>query len=134
MAAASSDRDAKRSEGLMGHLGVDASATIYQGTLVALNHSTGYAKANDDTSSNTFLGVAYEQADNSSGAADAKTVKYYTTGEFEFVHSGLAATDIGKEVYGADDQTVATSGNVKVGRLVGYVSASKVRVRIDGYC
>jgi len=135
--AASANRLTKRSDNAMNHLGIKAAVHIYQGTLVEVDYQTPYLAmpaANTDAASH-FLGVSYEEYDNTGGAASALTVKTYIRGEFEFAASGADNTWIGKTAYCTDDQTVnVTSGNYAVGRVVAIISATAVRVRIDGYC
>jgi hypothetical protein len=139
MAAATADREAKRSEGKLKAYGVAASTAIRKGTLVGLNAS-GYLVSMADAANLTFVGVAYEGVDNSSGANGARQARVYKEGEFEFAYGGgdAAVAKLGNEVFAQDNQTVdedaaLTTNDYKVGALVEVVSASKVRVRIDNY-
>lgn len=118
-------------------LPVAASTVLYQGTLVFVN-AAGYA--DDDTASgvNKFAGIAVGIADNSGGSAGDIQVELYTDGDFELVGASFAQTDVGLDVFGDDNYTVATSdgaASVRVGSCAGYVSATKIMVALntDGY-
>ena len=128
----SADRKTKYREGIELEYKVAASAKIYAGSLVCLNTS-GYAVPGADTASFKFLGVAREQADNSSGANGDITVRVRRKGVFRLVASGMAVTDIGAAVYVSDDQTVAksTTNSVACGKIAEFVSATEVGVDID---
>jgi hypothetical protein len=128
----SADRKTKYREGIELEYKVAASAKIYAGSLVCLNTS-GYAAAGADTASFKFLGVAREQADNSSGANGDITVRVRRKGVFRMAASGMAVTDIGAAVYVSDDQTVAksTTNSVACGKIAEFVSATEVGVDID---
>jgi hypothetical protein len=68
MSAATAAREAKRQDGLILEYPVLASTTIYKGTLV-VDKGTGYASPGTDGSGYVLLGVAYEDANNASGAS-----------------------------------------------------------------
>jgi hypothetical protein len=136
MAAAAADREAKRSDGkLKGHL--MAAVRIYKGTLVCQN-AAGYLAPGADAASFKFAGVAYEGADNSAGAAGAKTCRAEKTGEYLFTYGPGGATQalLGKEVFIVDDSTVtdaSTTNNIKCGAVEEVISATLLRIRIDCY-
>jgi hypothetical protein len=135
MAAATAAREAQRTDGKLKSVPLAAAAKIYKGTLVAINAS-GYAVAAADTANYKLAGVAYETVDNTAGANGDKSLRVEKSGEFEMNGSGLAQGDLGKEVYVTDDSTVQTAANtngMKAGAIVEFLSASKVRVRIDNY-
>ena len=110
---------------------VAASTHIYQGTLVF--EAGGYADDDTATGANPFVGVAIAEADNSSGANGAVDVEVWAEGVFELVGSGFAQTDVGSLVYASDNYTVTTTStsNSIIGRIVEFVSATKVRVKIE---
>jgi predicted RecA/RadA family phage recombinase len=90
-----------------------------------------------DTASHTFVGVA-DQSKSNAGAADgAEEVKAWKTGVFEFVAASATQAWVGVTVYIVDNQTVAlaatTTNDIAVGKVVALISATKVRVRIDGF-
>lgn len=112
-----------------------AAVKLYKGALVAFN-TAGYATLAADTASFTFGGIAYETVDNSGGAAGAVEVRIKRRGVVELNFSGTAAqANVGLPVYMVDDNTVAlaatTTNDVLVGRIVRFVSTSKVRVDLS---
>lgn len=113
---------------------VAASTTLYGGGLIC-NDTSGNAVPAADTASYTLAGVSSEKVDNSSGSVGDETVapEYGQVEELEIQGSSLDKTDIGKNVFVQDDQTVtdaATATNdVKVGLLRG-VSGGKAYVQI----
>ncbi|MFN3652220.1 MAG: hypothetical protein ACK47B_21795 [Armatimonadota bacterium] len=134
MAAATKDREAKRQDGTLKAEPM-AVAKVFKGTLV--NHNAaGYAAPAGANANETFAGVAYEAADNTGGAVGDKKVRVEKVGEYEFVAAGIVQADVGKEVYVTDDQTVqiaAPANAIKCGVISEYVSATRVRIRIDNY-
>jgi len=132
MTALSSDRKTPHREGSEIEYKVAGGAKIFAGSLVCLNES-GYAVPGADTSGFKFLGVAREQADNSSGANGNVTVRVARKGVFRFSASGMATTDIGAAVNIADDQTVAktTTQSIACGEIAEFISAAEVGVDID---
>ncbi len=110
--------------------GVTGGGHIYKGGLVGLA-SDGYARA--FSAGDLFLGLSYEEADNTSGADGAKRVRVFTIGDFELSIGGLAITDIGAPVYASDDGTVTLDpGNASyVGYVVDFVSSGKGIVRLE---
>ena len=133
MAAATAAREDKRQDGILVEYPVKASTALYKGTMI-VDLGTGYASNGTDGSGYTFLGVAYESADNSAVATDgAKTVRIWKSGVFEFNKASAVQTDIGTAAYITDNQTVAasTTNSVLAGYIVGVPSSTKVLVRID---
>lgn len=108
---------------------VAASTKIYKGALVGVDIN-GRAVAGTSVAATRVLGRAFETVDNSSGAADAKTIKV-ETGVFYFANSSstdaITAAHIGRDCYVVDDQTVAlTPGNGayrRAGMIVGVDSS-----------
>lgn len=116
---------------------VKGSTVIYQGALVAQNG--GYALPARNTSSNTdtIIGVALETVDNSSGSDGDLDLTKIKRGVFEFANSAsteaITASEIGKTVYAADDQTVSKTSNssarVAAGICLG-INGTKVIVQV----
>ena len=131
MTALTENYEAKRQDGEMITVPVLASATIYKGALVCDN-GTGYASAGTDGGT-TFLGVAVEKADNSSGIDGAISVRIYKTGVFQFTKATAVQTDLGIVAYVRDDQTVSlsTTNSITAGYVVSIVDSSTVKLRID---
>ena len=123
-----------RQDGIVYPFQVAASTKIPEGALVSIN-AAGYAVNATDAANDVFVGVADETIDNSSGAAGAKKIKIRRTGVFTVVFAGTATiADVNTLVYVVDNQTVnlaaATTNDVLVGRIVEFISATKVRVDI----
>jgi predicted RecA/RadA family phage recombinase len=141
MAAAAADREASRSEGdLVAYL-VEAGERIYSGTLTRLD-ADGYLLPASDTASAIFAGVAADTFNNvggADGAADATDGKarcrVWKSGVFEFTCASATQAWVGAAMYAVDDQTVALAATTTNDLLVGYctefISATRVRVRID---
>lgn len=135
MTATTAAREAGYKEGLLVSYKVAASTKIPKGALVVIN-SSGYATNLTDAAGVVFAGVAYETVDNSSGSNGDLEIRVQTSGTFEFVDSGGAQADVGDIFFGSDNQTVtnaATNYLVAVGVAVESVSATRVRIRIDGF-
>ena len=138
MTALAADRNiSARNPGNLTGCHVKASTTVYGGSLVARLTSTGLIQPGADTASTTFAGVLREQkTGNASGTTDAEV---YQSGDWEFAFGAGNATEAlcGTAVCITDDQTVdiagTTTNDIACGKVVEYVSATKVRVRIDGY-
>ncbi len=122
------DRATSYREGIEVEFPVAAATKIYAGSMVCVN-SDGFATPAADTGGYRFVGVAMEQADNSTGANGAEMVRLRRCGVFEFDAAAISQAEVGDAMYAVDDQTFAdTSGatnHVKVGVLAKYVSATK---------
>lgn len=112
---------------------VAASVNILQGTMVFIT-AAGYATDVTATGVNGFAGIAVGQADNTSGAAGDIQVEVYTEGDFELVGAGAyTQANVGDYVYGDDNYVINTaigSTSVPIGRVVGFVSATRLIVEI----
>lgn len=114
MTTLSADAPRKFLEGIFQHHGVIADDVIYTGAAVGENGS-GYARPLE--AGDPFLGFADGQADNTGGSAGDIAVRCRTSGLAELSISGVAITDVGKDVYASDDDTfVLTEGsNTRIG-------------------
>ena len=110
---------------------VGAAKHIYKGALVGVDPA-GYAK--DFEVCDEFVGIAYEEADNTSGAAGALKCRVFALGDFEFTLTGVAATDIGKPVFATADDAIALTGHPDawVGRVVRYETTNTAIIRLKG--
>ena len=112
---------------------VAASVNIYQGTMVFIT-AAGFATDVTATGVNGFAGISTGQADNSSGSAGDVQVEVWAEGDFELVGAGTyTQANVGDYVYGDDNFTINTSigsTSVPIGRVVGFVSATKLTVAI----
>jgi hypothetical protein len=121
MTALSSNRYTKHRDGIITAHPVKAATKIYKGSLVCAD-STGYAVRGADSAGCVFLGIAIEEADNSSGANGALSIRVQTSGVFSFAKSGsITQASLGSALYIVDDQTVGlaatTTNDIACGRL-----------------
>jgi len=133
MTALAANKDLDQKDGKLVAFPVVASDILYKGALVKIN-AAGFLAPCAAEAGAQFAGVAYEQIDNSAGAAGAKTCRVETEGVFEMLGAGLAQADVGSSVYASDDQTVSTTQAANeqlVGKIVEFVSATKVMVKIN---
>lgn len=128
--AATADLSLKIDTGNIQFLPVKASTTIYQHAFVG-DDASGYARGL--VAGDPFRGIAVQQADNSSGSAGDIYVQCYKRVDAQLAISGLAITDVGKDVYAsADDTATLTQGNNSyIGKVVKYLSSGVGIVRID---
>ncbi|MCH8881402.1 MAG: hypothetical protein IID34_16160 [Planctomycetes bacterium] len=110
--------------------GVTAGAHIYKGGFVGLA-GDGYAQA--FVAGNLFLGLAYEEGNNTSGADGDVKVRVSTQGDFELAIASLAITDIGAAIYGLDDATATLNPDNAsyIGYVVDFVSSGVGIVRLQ---
>lgn len=135
MTVLSADSKRARKEGDVVAVPVAATTDIFMGSLVMNLSSAGEATPAADTANGQFLGIALERADNNPGAAEAIDVKVQTRGVYEIATTETATIDdVGKLVYVVDDNTVAfvgtTTNDVLVGRIVEFISANLVAVKL----
>lgn len=128
MSVLTADKDVVRGEDTLIEVPVTDDEIIYKGALVCVD-ADGYALAAADTAAYKFLGIAYDQQDNTgTGHADgAKKVRVYRRGIFKLVCTDITQNMVGQLMYVRDDQTVDNNqitNWVCVGRLVKYVSAT----------
>lgn len=111
-------------------LGVGAAKNVFKGALVGLS-SAGYAQPL--VAGDPFVGVAYEQIDNSGGANGAATVRVYTVGDFGFPLAGATVAHIGRPVFASADDTLTFTGagNSYVGTVQEVPAAGEIILRID---
>lgn len=87
---------------------VVASDIIYRDTFVGLNPA-GLLKPFEV--GDEFVGIAYEKADNASGAAAAIKCRVYVKCDFVFALTSAANLDSGKALFATDDSTIDTVGH-----------------------
>lgn len=131
--AVTAPRDDKQSQGDVVTMKM-AAVKLYAGTLLCVNTS-GYVTNAADTADFQFAGVAADTVDNSGGSAGDKKIDVYTEGTFEVKFSGTATqATVGQPAYAVDNETVAAAGtttnDVPVGKVVEFISASLVRIKI----
>ncbi len=133
MPALTTEYDALDKEGFLIAYPVGANVRIYKGALVSVR-TDGFAyPARSGTATDQFVGVAIETVDNIGGAAGAKSVRVQKEGTFVYNGTGFSQASVGQAFYAADDNTLTTSAtnNQLVGYGVEYISATKLRIRID---
>ena len=134
MTALSSSYDARRKDGALVLYPLGAGVHVRKGGLLAVA-ATGLAQPASDSAGTVFVGIAYEEADNTGGAAGAKSVRVLKTGIYTYAKTGAAQTDVGKTAFAVDDATVstaATTDNLACGVVVGVPDTLTVQIRIDG--
>jgi hypothetical protein len=124
-----------RKEGELLAVPVAANTKIYKGGLTCAN-AAGFAVPGADTAGFSFLGVAYEDCDNTGGANGEKSVRVWLRGTFRFKKSGsITQANVNASLFIVDDETLAlaatTTNDVLAGKLKA-LEGSDVRVRIDG--
>ncbi|MFO0972766.1 MAG: hypothetical protein U1A27_04905 [Phycisphaerae bacterium] len=106
-------------------------AHIYKGALVGVQRSSGYVRPLQ--SGDGFAGIAYEEADNTSGSSGDKSVRVYTQGDFALAVTGATQASIGRPVFASADDTVAlasTGGVALAGLCVDVPASNQAIVRI----
>ncbi len=104
---------------------VAAAGRIFKGAFVEAG-PTGYARPL--AGGGVFVGLAYEEADNSAGADGAVSVRVYTLGDFGLTLTGATEADIGRAVYASDDATLTF--DPQAATFVGFVQAIESTGRI----
>jgi predicted RecA/RadA family phage recombinase len=131
--SANADRDRYVDQELRAYA-LDAAVHPYKGSLLGINPATGLARAL--VAGDEFCGVAYEEVDNSAGAASAKSIRAYTEGDFEFPLAGAAAANNGKAIYASADDTISTNaviGTSFVGVQIAVARANVIILRIKPF-
>jgi hypothetical protein len=113
-------------------IGAKAAVHVYAGGF-AFNDA-GWGRGGVPTATTPVLGVVRNEVDNTSGANGALNVIADREGAYPFFNSAsgdlLANTDIGNDVYAADDQTVAKTSNTNVRPIAGKL----VAIDANGMC
>ncbi len=109
---------------------IAAAKHVYKGSFIGLS-ATGYAQPL--TASDKFIGIAYEEMDNTSGADGALSLRVYTIGDFGLSLTGAATTDIGRPVFASADDTLTftAAANSYVGIAQDVVSTGEIILRLD---
>lgn len=109
---------------------VAASRHIFKGGFVGLA-ATGYVQPL--TASDKFVGIAFEETDNSAGANGDLSVRLFTLGDFGHTLSGAATADIDRPVFASADDTLTFTavGNSYVGTVQDVVTSGEIILRMD---
>lgn len=107
-----------------------AAKHVFKGSFVGLS-ATGYAQPL--VAGNRSVGLAYEDIDNSAGAAGAMSVRVYTFGDFGHALTGATLADIGRAVFASDDGTITydPSENSFVGYVQDVPASNQIILRLD---
>ena len=105
MAQLTADRKSERKQGSLFALPAAAAAHVYAGAMVSADGS-GYLQPATDASGQTFVGVSKKEADNTSGANGDVTCEGYLKGVFQMNASGMTQSDLVKEAFVVDDNTI----------------------------
>lgn len=112
-------------------VGVAANKAISAaGVMVALD-ADGYLVEADDVTAVSFWGISLEAKDNTGGADGAIDCLVKRSGLVALTGAGLAATDVGKEVWLVTDSSTVTTtpGDILVGIIDSIASATAPTVR-----
>lgn len=135
MTALGSAYDARRKDGALVLYPLGAGVHIRKGGLLAVASATGLVQPAADSGGLVFVGVAYEESDNTGGAAGAKSVRVLKTGIYTYAKTAAVQTDTGKTAFVVDDGTVSTAPTTDsfiCGIVTGVPDALSVQIRIDG--
>jgi len=113
-------------------LQVEADVQVYKGALLGLT-SGGYVRPL--IAGDLFVGIAYEEMDNSGGAAGDKSVRIYTLGDFGHSLSGADESNIGDAVYASADDTLTftSTANSYVGYAIDVPTSGEIILRLDTF-
>jgi hypothetical protein len=109
---------------------VAAGAHIYKGALVGLD-ADGYSRPL--TAGDPFVGIAYEEMDNTGGSNGDVSVRVYTLGDFGLSLAGADLASIGRPVFASADDTLTfeADGNSYAGIMQDLISPGEIILRID---
>lgn len=109
---------------------VAAAKHIYKGAFVGLN-AAGYAQPL--VAGDPFIGIAYEEIDNTAGLDAAAGVRVYTLGDFGFTLTGATVAHIGRPVFASADNvlTFTGAGNSYLGIVQDVIAANEIILRLD---
>jgi hypothetical protein len=130
----SKDRRLERKDGVEQGFPVKTGSTIYGGALVATD-ATGYLVRGSDTAALIFQGVAMERQDNALGQNGDLTCIVRRRGLIACLIAAATQADVGKNVFLADDQTVAltasSTNKIFCGVIAGIIDGTTVWVDIE---
>ena len=132
--AATKDILTNRQEGILLSFPVYRSVKIYAGTMVCVAAAHGFAIPAADAAGNIFVGIAAEQADNSSGNDGDVSVKVWRKGAFELPATSITQAMVGDPMYVVDDQTfdeTTPANSILCGRLVRWISNTRGLLDVD---
>lgn len=111
---------------------VKASTTIYKGSIVCVESSSGYAVPGSDTSGLIVVGIADREVVN--GTTNGEKWVTVRRGRFRLAADSGAITQVGANVCVKDSATVApasvTTNDIAIGPVVRYISATELVVQV----
>jgi hypothetical protein len=109
---------------------VDAAVHVYQGSLLSFNAANGCVRPL--IKPEIFGGVAYEEKDNTGGAAAAVKVRTIVRAVLDMPLSGATQSACGEPVYATADDAISltSSGNSFIGFQDEFVSTGRINVRL----
>lgn len=155
MSALTAPYDAKRQDSQIRRYPIAAATEVFKGGLAAVDLATGFVQPAADSPGLAFVGVFAESIDNLSGAtqpgsitpsigspvpgtaagaAGAFAARVYKSGDFLYnAAAATAPTDLGKQVFIHDDNTVGltSTNSLSAGYVTQVVDAGHYRVRIN---
>ena len=111
-------------------LPVAAGQHLFKGALLGLT-ATGYLRGL--VAGDAFVGIAYEEVDNTAGDDGDLSARFYTTGDFGYALAGATQADIGRPVFAGDDATLTFDGaqHSHVGFSQDVIATGEIILRID---
>ena len=129
MAKLTEDRKTERKQGLLFALPAASASHIFAGAMVCV--SGGYLFPAADVPNCKFIGVAKKEADNTDGENGDVICEGYLRGVFQMNAVDVRISDLLKDAYIVDDNTVTTRpGHVKVGRIIEVISSRCVFIEL----
>lgn len=113
-------------------LPVQASVKVIEGGALSFDASGNVGPL---LNTETFIGFAEDEADNSSGAAGAILARLRLKGAIKLVVVGVTGTgDIDAAVFATDDGTftLTTAGGSQIGKVARHISSTTVIVEFEG--
>lgn len=113
--------------------------TIWKGAIVVTQNANGYVVPATDAAGINLAGIAVENSVLVAGESDGdRGVRLFLNGVFQLPCTGATQAWVGQQVYALDDNTVclypASTNHLLVGCVVGYMSATRVKVAICCPC
>jgi predicted RecA/RadA family phage recombinase len=117
-----------RRPGNLRKISLGASERLYAGTIVFIG-TDGYATATFGAGA-TFIGIAHEDYDNSSGSDGDVEGEVYTSGSFHLPYTGVAQTTVGTVAHATDNYTIAAAGGAPAGVIMDAVATNLCEIDI----
>ena len=110
-------------------LPVKGGSHVFKGAFVGLNGGCARGLLAGDL----FVGVAYEEVDNSAGSDGALSVRVFTIGDFEHVLASASRVNNRSPVFASDDGTLTmtAAGNSFVGHQIDVPATNRIVLRIQ---